>query len=413
MSRPDHRRLGTVRGSNPSNQRDAAKHGATLASVFKNLRPGQSDDSGAVEQIAAFAKIFDQPGLLAAVETYRAAPTTSNKNSLETALEDAKRDVSSSIRTLQSGKEAFLRNRRTARVLRQVSTQMQDQAKTRLAHLQSCLAQERRWFEEDIDRLAADAANAIEVSLRDLTDGRSWTDKALWEQQGRSAVDEELRRRVGDFEKRWQQRSDQWAAELRLFDEDIASLRRHVLGSVEEQNFGELLSPLSMTSRAMDGVSRGIGSVFNFGKKTALGGAIGGAFAVQTGVVQLGTLIAGAAQVAGALATPIGLSVSAVVGAATVYQKLYDSDKRKVTEIKSKRSEITKQMRTNMRATKKKWAAMMSDYEENLSAMLDRHFTPLYEAVEMMEHVAALEEHALDRVLASTEEKVQQLSVSP
>ena len=30
---------------------------------------------------------------------------------------------------------------------------MQDQAKTRLAHLQSCLAQERRWFEEDIDRL--------------------------------------------------------------------------------------------------------------------------------------------------------------------------------------------------------------------------------------------------------------------
>ena len=79
-------------------------------------------------------------------------------------------------------------------------------------------------------------------------------------------MDEELRRRVGDFEKRWQQRSDQWAAELRLFDEDIASLRRHVLGSVEEQNFGELLSPLSMTSRAMDGVSRGIGSVFNFGK---------------------------------------------------------------------------------------------------------------------------------------------------
>ena len=107
------------------------------------------------------------------------------------------------------------------------------------------------------------------------------------------------------------------------------------------------------------------------------------------------------------------MSVSAVVGAATVYQSSYHSDKRKVTEIKSKRSEITKQMRTNMRATKKKWAAMMSDYEENLSAMLDRHFTPLYEAVEMMEHVAALEEHALDRVLTSTEEKVQQLSVSP
>lgn len=344
------------------------------------------------ERARRFARSFDDDRLATVVSELESSPGPLAQSrlteELNAAVERAFRHASAVLKTqdvLDQQLDVAGRFLRTAEALR-------EQIQLRLRSVKERLDLQSGMFHEDLDDFVRTALDSVEISMRDLMEGRrNWADKTIWEQFKTRGALSAIVENFQPLKHRYQRVFDQWQRELELFAQEVSMLRVGVLKNIDPQAFANLLPTDHSAVTVKNAIDRAADTTLG----VAILGTLGAAGAVAMGVVQAGVLIA-------LVSNPVGATVATAAGLAAAWKVFSNPEARKRKLTQTKRRVLETKLREALQTETFNHDEIVQGLMNKFLEAAYQQYTPLIIEARMIALRAKLEAQMVRRVLSDT-----------
>ena len=358
-----------------------------ILSGFRSLR---SSKESLIQKAERFARTYHDPQLAAmANKVLSGGDSVSDaalRGELSAAVERVFRNTSSVLKTQEILDEQIELTRRFLRT----SEALADQIRLRLQSVKDRLDLQNQMFEEDVEDLVKKVADSVEISMRDLMEGRTdWADKTIWEQLGNRGSFSEILAAFQPLKRRYEQIFDLWRKEVDLFAQEAGAIRAGVFMNIDPRAFHGLLPTSHITVSLRNTLDRAANTTI-----TTLGIA-------GIGTVAL-TLTGHLAALSVVVSGPVALAVGIVVAPAIVWKVFSKPEARKRGLVQTKRQVVEKKLIELLEGEALNHKSAAQDIMNRFVRAAFDHYAPLVIDARMAALRATLEPQVVHRVLSDT-----------
>lgn len=309
--------------------------------------------------------------------------------------------ITQDVNNLLQQRTAMAQRREVVELLNDATRASVRQVDQRLAALVKRIEWQKQTFREDVKAFVEDAANDVELVMRDRMRSDDWLDKNVWESFAKSQHGRAVQVRYGQLQRRYEQQFDLLNEELMLFREELMVTRSKFLDSVDHKQFGRLVPPPSFSARVL-------GSIDNFANGTlwATGlTAAGGVAAVASGTV--------AAAAFAPIAAPLAAVVFGPMAVAGLWKWVSDPEKRKDKEMRVKRKDIEGGLERMM-------AEHVATHDKMLDTIVDEFYiaassclTPLAHSSQRMLDIIIMQDRWIEKSALHAHESITRITGAP
>lgn len=364
---------------------------ATLTPLFARFRAFATPKESLAQRAARFADIYGDPQL-AAISTKALAdpysvPEPVLGDGLAAAVERAFRSASSILKTQEALDEQVHVADRFLATIEALAEQM----RLRLQSIKERLDLQHQLFNEDLQEFVRKAADSVELSMRDLMEGRTnWADKTIWEQFKNRGAFTELLAHFQPLKHRYERLFSLWQKELDLFAREAGAVRAGVFSSIDPRAFAGLLPTAHPTVAVKNTMDRAANATL-----TILGA--GGAVATAM------TLTGHGAAILGLIATgPVGPAVLIVAASAAGWKILSTPEARKRGLVQEKRQVLERKLSEMLQKETFNHEQAAQDIMKGFHQAAFAQYSPLVIGARMAALRARLETQVVHRILADT-----------
>ena len=284
------------------------------------------------DRLVEFGRYIGEPEVIERVRAYRAGREARSAlmDVLATAVANTERSISDYEASALLAKAAAA----TTASLMDTALALQQQIGQRRASMDARIRFERDSFAQEIEDLAHDAGNGLEVAIADRLNGSNWKDKDVWASIARTQFGQEAERRIDRAIRRRESSLLLLQEELRLFRNDLRLAAVSVLDRQHHATLARQMPRMRLRTRLVNAVDTAANATLVSGTAAL---AVGGSAAYFLGLSAVLPLVAPAAPVVGGAMLVAGL-----------FKWLTDADKRKLAEIRDKRQAIEGLLRSRL-----------------------------------------------------------------
>lgn len=335
-----------------------------------------------------FAATFQDDILMGAVAAAEASKAPPAEQELSDQLNAAVERVFQRTAAALKSQEAIDQQINVTERFLKTAEALSDQIKLRLQSIRDRLQLQSQMFREDLEEFVHRSVDQLDISMRDLTEGRKdWADRTVWEQfKNRGALAEVL----ASFEPlkhRYERLLDQWQRELESFRHEVGTLRRGLLLNVDPGAFAGLVTSQHAGVEFKNKLDQAA--------DTTLGlftlGAIGVGVAALKGAVAVGTIAAG----------PVGWII-AVPATAAVWKLFSHPQARRRKLVQTKRQTAEQRLRDALATQELNHDEMAEDLFSKFVQAASDQYAPLIIDARMAALGSKLEARVIQRVLSDT-----------
>lgn len=308
----------------PKTERPDFRTGKEGSGLMQGLKFLWNDPYASVSD---FAAAFGLADVSAAVVRCKSGQSTVAE--LHALVQRSVADVRAELAAFAANLQHLERQKHLASKLHFTAQALIEQVEQRLDGLARRAALQKDLFREEIAAFVEDAANDVEIAMRDRMECEDWLDERVWASFAKSQNGRAVQARYERLKHRYDRQIDALRDELALFRNQLTTSSASFMETFDHRDFATLVRPPSWTLRALDAADKAASATLVAGGVAGVGSAV----AVAGGVLS--------ASAVGALAlTPVAPVVLAPLAVAGLYKWMADPERRKQKALKTKRAEI-------------------------------------------------------------------------
>ena len=306
-----------------------------------------------VVEARGFAMDFEQPQLLVeAAKAQQSGDMIPLGLSLGPAIDAVRERVTSVWRAAEAQAEMLS----VAQELDAAADQIERVARQRYAAITRRATMLKRHIREDLNVLAEDAAEELEVDFRRLSEKKTaWFGKLDTADLNDRLVTKNLERRYGNLTRRYQDQLELLDTEVSEFCDEFTRIGDEALRPMARHEFRKIAPHPSLELRVKAAVDRA-------STRTLLGGAAG---ATAAGAAVHAGLVSGAA-IAGVAAAPVGVVVLGVIALAGVWKVFANPGERRKRDPRERARMLDERLRQEIMGN-------LPRFDQAVDAILDRY----------------------------------------
>lgn len=321
-----------------------------------------------------------------------------SRHEIQAMCRDFAEQVTQDVDKLLRQRTAMTQRREIVELLNDATKASVRQVDQRLAALVKRIDWQKKAFREDVKAFVEDAANDVELVMRDRMRSDDWLDKNVWESFAKSQHGRAVQVRYGHLQRRYEQQIDLLNEELMLFREELMVSKSNFLESIDHKQFGRLVPLPSFSVRVL-------GSVDNIADGTLLAtgvAAAGGVVAVASGAV--------AAAALAPLAAPLAVVVFGPMAVAGLWKWVSDPEKRKEKEMRGKRKIIEDGLDMMMAEKVAAHDKILEDIADEFYITASTCLTPLAHSSQRMLDIIVMQEKLIDKSAQHARKSIFQIT---
>lgn len=330
----------------------------------------------------------------------RIASGGSDSADLRRMCEELSARILRDVEELARQREALSQRRELAELLHQATSASVRQVEQRLAAVIRRVEFQKRAFREDVRTFVEDAANEVELVMRERMRTDDWLDQDVWENFAKTQHGRAVQLRHGGLKRRYEEQVELLKEELMQFREELVSTRSAFMSSVDHKQFSRLVPPPSLGARFFGAAD----TVANHTLLTTGLAAAGGAAAVAVGAVSMAALAP--------IAAPLSVGVFAPMAVAGLYKWISDPVRRREKEMRAKRKAIERGIESMMAETLALHDAVLDGIVDEFFSASERCLTPLVHVARRTLDITSLQDRWMGRSIRLTSESARLLSVA-